>query len=97
MQEIWDLWLNVFVFAYYTTVSSSTGATPHYTMFGCKVTLPVGWVFPTPSVEKRTMYHWTGDMMEERQRAYKSMRDIQGGRVRPDVQALDTEYRGLDV
>ena len=51
-------------------------------MFGREATLPVDWVFPTPSAEKRTMYQWTGDMLEERQRAYKSMREVQGGRVR---------------
>ena len=81
VQESWDLWLNASVFAYNTKVSSKTRVTLHYTMFGRKATLPVDWVFPTPSVEKRKMYHWTGDMMEERQRAYKSMRKVQGGRV----------------
>ena len=86
VQENWDLWLNLSVFAFNTTVSSSTGVTPHYAMFGCKSMLPVDWVFPTPFVEKRTMYHWTRDMMEERQRAYKSMREVQGGRVRQNAQ-----------
>ena len=60
--------------------------------------LPVFCVYLTQSVEKRTMYHWTGDMMEERQCAYKSMKEFQGRRVRlkaPDVQAIDTEYLGL--
>ena len=36
------------------------------------------------------MYHWTGDMLEERQHAYKSMREVHGRRVRQkaqDVQA----------
>ena len=66
VQDHWNLWLNASVFAYNTTVSSSTGVTPHYAMFGRKATLPVDWVFPTPFVEKRTMIHWTGDMMEER-------------------------------
>ena len=69
VQERWDLWLNASLFAHNTTVSSSTGVTPHYAMFRREVTLPVDWVFPTPSVEKRMMYHWTGDMMEERQQA----------------------------
>ena len=32
------------------------------------------------------MYQWTVDMLEERQRAYKSMRDVQGGRVRRNAQ-----------
>ena len=32
------------------------------------------------------MYHWTGDMMEERQCVYKSMREVQGGRVRRNAQ-----------
>ena len=42
VQETWVLWLNVSVFAYTTTVSSSTGVTPpHYPMFGRKATLPV--------------------------------------------------------
>ena len=70
----WDLWINASVFPYNTTLSSSTGVTPNYAMFGREATLPVDWVFPTPSLEKRTMYQWTGDMMEERKRAYKSMR-----------------------
>ena len=82
MQESWDLWLKSSVFAYNTTVSSSTRVIPHYAMFGCKATLPVDWVFPTHSVEKRMIYHWTGDMMEESHRAYKSMREVQGGRAK---------------
>ena len=32
------------------------------------------------------MYQWTGDMLEERQYAYKSMKDVQGGRVRRNAQ-----------
>ena len=67
VQKNWDLWLNASVFAYNTTVSSSTRVTPHYAMFRQKAMLAVDLVFPTPSVETRTMYHWTGDMMEERQ------------------------------
>ena len=86
LQDNWDLWSNVSVFAYNTTVSSRTGVTPHYAMFRREATLPVDWVFPTLSVEKRTMYQWTGDMLEERQHAYKSMRDVQGERVRRSTQ-----------
>ena len=26
----------------------------------------IDWVFPTSSAEKRTMYQWNGDMIEER-------------------------------
>ena len=63
----WDLWNN----ASNTTMSSSNGVTPHYAMFGREVTLPVDWVFPTPSAENRTIYQWTGDMLEGRQRAFK--------------------------
>ena len=81
VQENWDLWLKEFVFAYNTTVSSSPGVIPYYAMFGHEATPPVDRVFPTPSVEARTTYHWTGDMMEERQRTYKSLREVQGGRV----------------
>ena len=55
-------------------------------MFGGEVRLPLDWVFPSPSVEKKKMWHWTGDMMEERQRAYKSMREVQGGRVQQNAQ-----------
>ena len=73
------------VFAYYTTVSSSTRVMPHYAMFGCEATFPVDWVFPTPSAEKITMYPWTVDMLEERQLAYRSMRDLQSGRIRQNV------------
>ena len=86
IQDNWDLWINMSVFPYNTTVSSSAGVTPHNTMFGRKATLPVDWVFQTPSVEKRTMYQGTGDMLEERQRAYKSMREVHGGRVRRNAQ-----------
>ena len=89
-----SLWFNASVYAYNTTVSSSLGVTPHYAMFGHEATLPVDWVFPTPSVEKRT----TGDMMEERQWAYKSMREVQMRKSkveRSDVQALDTDYPSL--
>ena len=82
VQENWDLGINASVFAYNTTVSSSIEVTPHYAMFGREATLPVDWVFPTPSAEKRTMFQWNGDMLEERQPAYKSMREVQGGRVR---------------
>ena len=57
-QDNWDLWINASVFAYNTTVNSSTGVTPHYATFGQEEMLPVDWVFPTPSVEKRTMYQW---------------------------------------
>ena len=78
--------ITTFVFAYNTTVSSSTGVTPHYAMFVQEATLPVDWMFPTPSLEKRMMYHWTGDMREERQQAYKSMREIHGRRVRRNAQ-----------
>ena len=74
------------MFTYNTTVSTSTGVTPHYAMFGREATLPVDWVFPTPSAEKRTMYQWTGDMLEERQHAYQSMREVQGRRVRRNAQ-----------
>ena len=41
IQDNWDLWVNASMFAYNTTVSSSTGVTPHYAMFGRKATLPV--------------------------------------------------------
>ena len=82
------------MFAYNTTVSSSTGVTPQYAMFGCKATLSVDWVFPTPSVEKRKMYQWMGDMLEERQHAYKSMRDGKADKTaeRPDLQTVNPEY-----
>ena len=88
IHDNWDLLLNASVFAYNTTVSSSTGVMPHYVwaIFGLEATLPVDWVLPTTSVEKRTMYHWTRDMMEERKCAFKGMREVQGGRVRRNAQ-----------
>ena len=73
-------------FSYNTTVSSSIGVMSRYAMFGREATLPVGWVFPTPSAEKRTMYQWKGDKLEERQCAYKSMREVQCGRMRRNAQ-----------
>ena len=65
-------------------------------MFGCKLALPVDWVFSTPSVEKRTMDHWTGDMMEERQSLHKYERSTKQKSVaeQADVQTLDTKYKG---
>ena len=77
VQDNWDLWLNTSVFAYNRMESSSTGVTPHYAMFRPEATLPVDWVFPTTSVGKRTMYHWTHNMLEETQCAYKSMREVE--------------------
>ena len=56
VQDNWDLWLHASVFTYNTTVSSSAGVTPN-SMFSCDATLPVDWVYPTPSVEKRTMFY----------------------------------------
>ena len=86
IQDNWNLWITASVFVYNSTVSSSIGVTPHYAMFGREATLPVDWVFQTPSTEKRTMYQWTADMLEEKQYAYKSMREVQGGRVRWNAQ-----------
>ena len=58
VQENWGMGLNVSVFAYNTTVCSSTRVTPHYAMFRHKVTLPVDWVpLDWLPVERRTMYH----------------------------------------
>ena len=65
------------MFSYNTTVNSRTEVTSRYAMFEHEATLPVDLVFPTPFVEKRTMYHWTGGIMEERQCAYKSMQEVQ--------------------
>ena len=59
--------------------------------------LPVDWVFPTPSAEKRTMYQWTGDMFEERQHAYKSMREVQGGRVQRNKQMYKPLIQNIRV
>ena len=86
IQDNWNLWINASVFAYNTTVSTSTGVTPHYAMFGREAMQPVDWVFPTTSSEKRTMHQWNRDMLEERQHAYRSMGAVQGGRVRQNAQ-----------
>ena len=85
IQDNLDLWINVSVFVCNTTVSISTKVTPHFAMFEREAMLPVDWGFPTPSVEKR-LNRWTGDMLEERQRVYKSIREVQGGRVKRNVQ-----------
>ena len=86
VEENWDTWLNASVFPYNTTMSRSTGVMLHYTMFGREAALPVDLMFPTPSSEKRTMYHWTRNMSKVCQKAYQSMREVQGGRVRQIVQ-----------
>ena len=52
IQDNWDLWINVSVLAYITTVSSSTGVTPHYAMFRREATLPVLGVSYTFSREE---------------------------------------------
>ena len=57
VQENRDLWLNAPVLAYNSTVSSSTGVTPHYAMFGYEVKLLVNWVFLTPSVRRNTQIY----------------------------------------
>ena len=74
--------MNVCLFADNTTMGNSICVTPHCAIVKSEATLPKDWVFPTLFVEERTMYDWTGDMMEERQQAYKRMRDVQGRRVR---------------
>ena len=55
-------------------------------MFGCKAMLPVDLVFPTPPTERRTMYHWSGNMPKERQKSYQSMREVQGAKSEADAQ-----------
>ena len=52
----------------------------HYAIFWCEATLPVDWIFHTLSVEKRTMYHWTRNMLKERQCAYKLQEYERGAR-----------------
>ena len=41
------------------------------------------------------MYQWTGDMLEERQHVYKSMREVQGVRVRQNAHMynINPEYQ----
>ena len=97
VQDNRNLWINASVFAHNTTVSSSTGMTLQYAKFGREAMLPVDWVFPTLSVEKRTMYQWTGDILEERQRAYKSMRDVQGRRIRRNAQMYKLLTRNIQA
>ena len=53
VQDNWDLWLNTFLFAYNTTMSSSKGVTPHYAMFGRKETLPEAPEIPRAEAEER--------------------------------------------
>ena len=95
VQDNWDLWINASVFGYNTTESSSTGVTLHYAMFGCKATLPVDWVFPTPSVEKRMMYQWMGDMLEETKCLQKHERCTMWKSTvePPDVQTINQNIR----
>ena len=61
-------------------------------MFQRDAMLPVDWVFPTPSEEKRTMYQWMGDMLEERQRAYKSSARRKSKVESSDVQTFNPEH-----
>ena len=89
IQVNWDLWINASVFAYNTTVSSSTRVTPHYAMFGREATLPVDWVFPTPSAEKRTMYQWSGDMLEEYERSTRRKSEAECA----DVQTVNSKQQ----
>ena len=97
VQDNWDLWINTSVFAYNTTVSSSTEVTPHCAMSGRETTLPVDWMFPKTSVEKRTMYQWNRDMLKEMHHAYKSMRDVQGGRVWRNAQMYKPLTQNIPV
>ena len=53
--------------------------------------------FAIPSVEKRNMYHWTGNMMKERQCAYESMREVQGGRARWNSQMCKPLTQNIQV
>ena len=93
VQENWDLWLNASVFAYNTTVSSSTGVTPHYAMFGRVVTLPLDWVsYILCREENAVPLDWGHDgrettSLQEYERRQKSETE------HSDVQALDTEYQ----
>ena len=82
------------VFEFNTTVSSSTGVTPHYAMFGQKAMLPVDWVFPRPSLEKRLMYQWTGDMLRVALclQEYKRYARQKSRAEHPDVQTFNPEY-----
>ena len=59
--------------------------------------LPVDWVFPTATAEKRTMYQGTGDMLEERQHRFKSMREVQGGRVWRNAQLYKLLTQNIGV
>ena len=43
------------------------------------------------------MYQWTEDMLEERQCAYKSMREVQGGRVQQNAQLYKPLSQNISV
>ena len=67
---------------------------PHLNMFRQEAMLPVDWVFPTPSVEKRTMYQWMGDMLEERKAEHEHERCARrkSKAEHPDVQTFNPEH-----
>ena len=88
-QDNWDLRINVSVLNYNTTVSSSTGVTPHYTMFGYEATLPVEWVFPTPSELEETCWK-RGNVLI---RVY----DVQGRRVWQNAQMYKPLIQNIPV
>ena len=43
------------------------------------------------------MHYWTGDMKEEKQLAYKSMREVEGGRVRRNSQMYKPLTQNIQV
>ena len=92
VQDNWDLWFNASVFAYKTTVkSSSSGVMLHYPMFGLEAMLHVDWVFSTPSVSLDQGYAGIETMcLQEYERG--TMRKSKA--ERSDVQAVNTEYPG---
>ena len=47
-EEYWDMYLQLAMFAYRTSVQETTGVSPYSLMFGWEATVPIDLMFPSP-------------------------------------------------